>query len=145
MLYEKIMSDIKQAMLNKDITRKEVLKQVKMKTDAIIKEAKKTGQVVEDSTVVTAINKELKQLNQTFEAIKERTDTPLYKSTVEKINILKGYLPKSLTEDEIRAEISKIIDGAQETGGKLLGTVMKALKGKADNTMIRKIFEDMTR
>lgn len=58
----------------------------------------------------------------------------MFKSTVEKINILTDYLPEQLLEDEIANEIKQIISENTDVPiGKLTGIVMKSLKGKADN------------
>ena len=69
MLYEAIMSDIKDAMKSKNITKKDVLKQVQTKAQSDAKENKSD---ITDEVVIKAINKELKQLNQTKEAISSK-------------------------------------------------------------------------
>ena len=135
MLYNVILSDIKDAMKTKNTDKRDVLKQVQAKAQAEAKEGKCE---ITDEIVVNALNKELKQLNQTFEAIKMKTGSDLYKSTVIKIEILRGYLPEQLSEDECLAEVSKILNANVDMPtGKLTGLVMKSLKGKADNKLIK--------
>lgn len=141
MLYDVITAEIKSAMIEKNVDKKDVLKQIKMKSDAIVKESKSE---MTDEVVQQAIAKELKQLNQTFDAIKDKTDSELYASTVKKIGILKAYLPKQLSEDEIRTEIEKIkVENSDVKSGQLLGIVMKTLKGKADNKLIKSVFDSL--
>lgn len=143
MLYETIMSNIKDAMKEKNTTLKDVLKQVKSKVQATAKENKTE---ITDEIVIDAINKELKQLNQTLDAIKSKPESELFKSTMEKITILKAYLPEQMSEDDIAIEIQKII--SENSGipvGKLTGIVMKTLKGKADNKTIKKVFDKITK
>jgi uncharacterized protein YqeY len=141
MLYDVITADIKSAMIEKNVDKKNVLKQIKMKSDAIVKESKSE---MTDEVVQQAIAKELKQLNQTFDAIKSKTDSELYISTVKKIEILKTYLPKQLSEDEIKVEIEKIKrENFDVKSGQLLGIVMKTLKGKADNKLIKSVFDSL--
>lgn len=136
MLYETVMSNIKDAMKEKNTILKDVLKQVQTKAQATAKESKTE---ITDEIVIDAINKELKQLNQTFDLIKDKTESDLFKSTVEKINILTDYLPEQLLEDEIANEIKQIIsENTDVPTGKLTGIVMKSLKGKADNKVIKK-------
>lgn len=118
-------------MKEKNTILKDVLKQVQTKAQATAKESKTE---ITDEIVIDAINKELKQLNQTFDLIKDKTESDLFKSTVEKINILTDYLPEQLLEDEIANEIKQIISENTDVPiGKLTGIVMKSLKGKADN------------
>lgn len=143
MLYETIMSNIKDAMKEKNTTLKDVLKQVQTKAQATAKENKTE---ITDEIVIDAINKELKQLNQTLDAIKSKPESELFKSTMKKITILKAYLPEQMSEDDIAKEIQKII--SENSGipvGKLTGIVMKALKGKADNKTIKKVFDKITK
>lgn len=104
MLYETIMSNIKDAMKEKNTILKDVLKQVQTKAQATAKESKTE---ITDEIVIDAINKELKQLNQTLDAVKSKPESELFKSTMEKITILKEYLPEQMSEDEIANEINK--------------------------------------
>ena len=141
MIYETILNDIKTAMKEKDTDRKDVLKQVQIKVQADSKENKKE---ITDEMVLSAITKELKQLNQTKDAIASKPDTPLYQSTNRKIGILDAYLPEQMSVEEIKAEIKKLMmDNPDVTGGKLTGLVMKALKGKADNKTIKECIDKM--
>lgn len=142
MLYENIMNNIKDAMKNKNTDKRDVLKQVQSKAQAFAKENKCE---ITDEIVIDSIRKELKQLNQTFEAIKSKTESELYKSTVIKIEILTGYLPKQLNKAECLAEVQKAIDNAGEVMNtkSLIGVVMKELKGKADNKLIKECFDEI--
>ncbi len=143
MLYETITSNIKDAMREKNSTLKDVLKQVQAKAQATAKENKTE---ITDEIVINSINKELKQLNQTLEAVKSKPESDLFKSTMEKITILKGYLPEQLSEDEIAKEIRRIIFENEGTpSGKLTGIVMKQLKGKADNVTIKKVLDTIVK
>lgn len=137
MLYDKLQSDIKESMKLKDKDKKDVLKQVQIKAQAYSKENKTD---ITDEIVLDSINKELKQLNQAKDSLKGREDSDLYISTEIKISILQGYLPKQLSEDECMSEVQKILSDIAEDlpKGAKIGNVMKALKGKADNSLIKK-------
>lgn len=142
-MYETIVSNIKYAMKNKNKNLKDVLKQVQIKAQATAKENKVE---ITDQIVIDAINKEIKQLNQTLDAIKSKPESDLFKSTIEKINILKTYLPEQLSEEEIEREIREIM--FNNTGipiGRLTGIVMKTLKGKADNITIKKVLDRVSK
>ena len=142
MLYESIMQSIKEAMKNKNTDKRDVLKQVQTKAQAFAKENKCE---ITDDIVIDSIRKELKQLNQTFEAIKSRTESELYKSTVIKIEILTEYLPKQLSKEECLEAVQKAIENAGEVANakSLIGVVMKELKGKADNKLIKECFDEV--
>ncbi|MEJ5263479.1 MAG: GatB/YqeY domain-containing protein, partial [Ignavibacterium sp.] len=63
------------------------------------------------------------------------------------LKVLEEYLPKQLSEDEIKTEVQKIIAevGAKgkEDFSKVMPAAMKALKGKADGNLVRKIVESL--
>lgn len=142
-MYETIVSNIKYAMKEKNTNLKDVLKQVQIKAQATAKENKVE---ITDQIVIDAINKEIKQLNQTLDAIKSKPESDLFKSTMEKINILKTYLPEQLSEEEIEREIRKIMfNNAGIPTGRLTGIVMKTLKGKADNITIKKVLDRVSK
>ena len=126
MLYDVIMSGIKEAMKSKDTNKRDVLKQVQTKAQA---EAKEKKVDLTDEIILNAISKELKQLNQTKDAVSSKPDSDLYKSTVEKIKILQGYLPEQLSEDECLAEVGKLLNSTEDLPkGKRIGLIMKELK-----------------
>lgn len=145
-MYNRLNDEIKQAMIEKNIDKKDVLKQIKSKSEALAKEDTLNG-INKDinSYVQDAATKELKQLNQTLDAIKSKPESDLYKSTVYKIEIVKSYLPTQMSEDEIKAKIERIkSENADiDNKGRLTGIIMKELKGKADNATIAKIIKEI--
>lgn len=142
MLYNNIMNYIKESMKSKNTHRRDVLKQVQTKAQAFAKENKCE---ITDDIVMDSIRKELKQLNQTLEAIKSKPESDLYKSTTYKIEVLTEYLPKQLNREECLEAVQKVIDNAGEVANtkSLIGIVMKELKGKADNKLIKECFDEV--
>lgn len=134
-MYNKIKTDIKAAMIEKNKDKKDVLRSVTAKAQLDAKESKCE---INDEIVIMSIKKELKQLNQTKEAIPNTTD--LYKSTVYKIEVLENYLPKQMTREEVCLSVEKILSsGTYDTFGAQMKAVMAELKGKADNKLISEI------
>lgn len=143
-MYTKIKTQIKEAMRNKDNITKDALKMVVDKAKSIKKESNPndTTDIVSDDIIVTAINKEMKQLNQTKDALKGREDTDLYKETEIKISILSEYLPKMMTREEVEIEVERILtNGDYPNFGIKMKTVMAELKGKADNKTIKEVVD----
>ena len=142
MLYTDIQNAIKEAMKSKETDKKDVLKMVVAKAQAIAKESKCE---VSDSIVLDGIQKELKQLNQTKDSLVGKENSELYKSTVYKIEVLNGYLPKMMTENEVLASISYIVDttNVELNKGALMKAIMPRLKGKADGKVISKCVDDI--
>ena len=75
-MYNKIMSEIKEAMKNKETDKKDVLKMAVAKAQAIAKEKKCE---VTEEIMLDGIKKELKQLDQTKDSLKGKEDSDFYK------------------------------------------------------------------
>lgn len=139
-MFKRIQADIKTAMMNKDTDKKEVLKMVSSKAQLDAKEKKKE---MSDEIVVTALKRELKQLIQTKESLKGYEESDLYQSTVNKISIVSNYLPVEMSEEEINQEVRRILSsGNYPNFGLKMKAVMAELKGKADNSLIKKAVEN---
>lgn len=148
-----IRQDIKSAMKEKNGVKKDVLKLIVAKAEEIAKEktVKEKGDlsniVISDEMVLTALTKEEKQLNQTktILANNNKQETVLYTETLEKLNIIKSYLPKQLSEEELSEKINKIIDTLEDKSnrGLVMKAVMKELKGKADGKLINQKVQEI--
>lgn len=153
MLYLQIKEEIKTAMKNKDTEKRDVLKMVVDKAKAIVKEKNPTNvtEDIPDNVILQAIQKEVKQLNQTKDALKGKENTDLYASTTLKIGILSEYLPIQMTENElekyIESELIELTGVNVEISPKIKGMVMKnimpKLKGKADNRLINQVVDKL--
>lgn len=151
MLYLQIKEEIKTAMKNKDTEKRDVLKMVVDKAKAIVKEENPTNvtEDIPDDVIFQAIQKEVKQLNQTKDALKGKENTDLYASTTLRIGILSEYLPTQMTENElekyIKSELIKLTGVNVKISPKIKGMVMKnimpKLKGKADSRLINQVVD----
>ena len=97
-MIHKIHADIKTAMVEKDTIKKDVLKMVLDKANAAAKEKKIDTPT--DEMVMNAIKKEMKQLGQTVDMLKQngKETSPLCVESEQKAEILATYLPKQLNE-----------------------------------------------
>lgn len=153
MLYLQIKEEIKTAMKNKDTEKRDVLKMVVDKAKAIVKEKNPINvtEDIPDDVILQAIQKEVKQLNQTKDALKGKENTDLYASTTLKIGILSEYLPTQMTENElekyIESELIELTGVNVEISPKIKGMVMKnimpKLKGKADSRLINQVVDKL--
>lgn len=143
-MYTKIKTEIKEAMKTKDTIKKDVLKMVVDKAKSIKKEyhPNDTTEVIPNEMITTAINREIKQLNQTKDSLKGKEDSNLYKETEIKIAILSTYLPKMMTREEVEEAVKSILSAGEYSNfGLKMKAVMNELKGKADNKVIKEVVE----
>lgn len=143
-MYVKIKAEIKEAMKSKDVIKRDALKMVVDKARAIQKEQNPidTPETIPDEIMIQAIQKEVKQLNQTKDALKGKENTDLYIQTTDKMAILLAYLPSQMTREEVEKAVSDIISkGEYPNFGMKMKAVMAELKGKADNKLIKEVVE----
>ena len=92
-----------------------------------------------DDEILKIIQKMVKQGTDTARIYKEQGRDDLYKEESEQLDVLKEYLPKQLTEDEISKEVMS------ETGLNQMGPLMKELNkrlaGRADGKTISNILK----
>ena len=80
MLYLQIKNELKEAMKSKNTEKRDVLKMVIDKARAIMKRnfPNEVSEDIPDTIVIMAIEKELKQLNQTKDALKDKENSKEY-------------------------------------------------------------------
>jgi uncharacterized protein YqeY len=139
MLKEQITQELKSAMKNRDSDKMRVLRMIK---SSIKKFEVDSMQEASDEDILKIIAKEVKKVREAIEEYKDARPE-LAKDEEKELKILLSYLPKELTEDEVRSEIVKIVKELNATGPKDFGIVMKTaisrLQGKADGKIINKL------
>jgi uncharacterized protein YqeY len=138
-LKQQIDSDIKQAMLAKNKEALEALRSIKSMILLAESEKGGTGDITSE-TENKLLMKAAKQRKESADIFRKEGREDLANQEIFQLNIITGYLPKQLSEDEVKAELQKIIVlvGAQgpKDMGKVMGTATKQLAGKADGKLI---------
>ena len=93
------------------------------------------------------IQKLVKQGRESAELYSSQNRNDLAQEELMQVAVMEKYLPKPLSEEEIRQEIKNIIaelgvTSAQEMG-KVMGTATKRLAGKADGRTISTIVKSL--
>lgn len=138
---ELIVSEITQAMRDKDKVRLSILRMVKNEIDT---KEKESGEALSDEDVVATFKKVLKQTGETLEgSIKADTDAERTALLQTQIDILRGYLPKQVTGDELLAVIESVFAensfSEKRDMGKAIGLVVGATGGNCDKAEVAKI------
>lgn len=125
-----------EALKNKDKVSRAVLSVVinKYKMEAI--ELKSNGNEISDKDMVRIISKVLKELEEEKSGYEKVNRVEDVNNVNTQIEVISKYLPKMLSESEIRAEIDKLSD-------KSMPSIMKHFKanfeGKVDMGLVNKI------
>lgn len=145
-LKQQIDADIKSAMLEK---RKDDLKALRaIKSMILLAETEKgnTEGISEDAEM-KLLAKAVKQRRDSAQIYKEQNREDLYAIEMAEVEVIEKYLPKQLSEEEVKAELQKIIAQVGATGpqdmGKVMGTATKALAGKADGKTISTLVKQL--
>jgi uncharacterized protein len=140
---ERINADIKTAMLAKDSKKLEALRAVK----SVILLLKTSPEGLTEDSVNKALQKEVKKRKESAEIYAGQKRQDLEEAEMFQASVIGEYLPKQMSESEIRSEISRIISetGASGPGdlGKVMGAASKALAGKADNKVMSGIVREL--
>ncbi len=142
-LEEKINADIKTAMLARDSARLEALRAIK----SAILLLKTSPEGLNPESEAKAMQKMVKQRRETAEIYKTQGRMDLADVEIFQASVIETFLPKQMTEDEIKAELVKIIAASGATGqadmGKVMGMATKALAGKADGKVISSMVKEL--
>ncbi len=130
-LYERIQSDLIEAMKARDRQRADVLKMLVSSVKyylASSEEARKSE--LTDQKVIEIIKRQVKQREESKSAYEEANRTDLANKEHEEALILQSYLPTMLTEEEIRKVAQEVIEEVGARGPQDLGRVMKTLMSR---------------
>lgn len=138
-LFEKVSADIKAAMLARDKVRLETLRGIK-KEFIEAKTAKGAEGVLTDDQAIKIMAKMVKQRRETAAIYTEQNRPELAENELAEANVIEEYLPKQLSDEELTAELKKIIEETGATSmaqmGKVMGVASKTLAGRADGKAI---------
>jgi uncharacterized protein YqeY len=129
-LQQRVDSDLKDAMRAKNTTKLGVLRMLKsaLKYAAIAKSD--TEAELSDAEATQVIRKQVKQRQDSIESFEKGGRAELVAKEKEELSILNGYLPQSMSADEVSKVVHETIAEAGATSRAQMGAVMKALQTK---------------
>jgi len=157
-LKEKIQTDIKKAMQQKDdlqvsvlrmlmaaVFNKEKEKRAKLSKTEEFEKLDELSQLTDEETI-EVISSENKKRKDSIEQYEKGNRQDLADKEKKEMEILMNYLPEQMSEEEIRKIVKEKIEelGAStpQDIGKVMGALMPQLKGKAEGTMVNKIIQE---
>ena len=140
-----ISSDIKKAMLAREVDKLAALRAVKA---AIMLEASKDGSAsVSDDISLTIIKRLVKQRRDSAEIYLNENRQDLADDELKQLKHLETYLPEQLSSSEVEKIVKKIIIelGASSMSdmGRVMGKVISQLNGKADGKLISNVVKNL--
>jgi uncharacterized protein YqeY len=145
-LEQKVMADLKNAMLAKDEKSLRSLRAIKAALINLKTSEGFSGEVKEEDEI-KLLQKLVKQRKESLEIFEKQDRKDLAATEREEIEVIEKFLPKQLSEEELKSVITSII---KETGatsqadmGKVMGMANKQLGGKADGKTIAAVVKEI--
>ncbi|OHD63554.1 MAG: hypothetical protein A2176_07160 [Spirochaetes bacterium RBG_13_51_14] len=139
-LLEKIDSDLKAAIKSGDRIRVDTLKMLK---SDVSYEKGKTGKELTDDQLLELVMRSAKRRRESIKEFQKGNRQDLVEREMKELAVVEEYLPKQMSEDEIDAFISDKLSAmgavTQKDLGRIMGEIMKELKGKADGSAVKTI------
>lgn len=145
-LEQKIMGELKTAMLAKDEAALRGLRAIKA---AIInaKTAEGAGGVLKEEDETKLLQKLVKSRKDSLEIFQQQNRPDLAKKEEEELAIIEKFLPKQMSAEELKEAVTKIIADTGATSpadmGKVMGAATKQLAGKADGKAISSLVKEL--
>jgi uncharacterized protein YqeY len=140
---ERINADIKTAMLAREKGKLEALRDIKSKL--MLEATSGAGEVTEE-TAMKIVMKLHKQRMETYALYIEQNREDLAKDEIFQAEVIEQYLPKMMSEEEIRSEVLQAIQqtgaAGQKDMGKVMGVLTSKLAGKADGKLISSLVKE---
>lgn len=138
-LEQKVMAEMKDAMKSKDEAALRGLRAIKAEIIKAKTEPGAGGDIAPDKEL-SLLQKMAKQRKDSLEIYQQQNREDLAKKEQEEIVVIERFLPKQLSEEELKTELQQIIAAAGASSpadmGKVMGAATKKLAGRADGKTI---------
>ncbi len=136
-LKETLAQDLKLSMKEKDLIRKNTVQSIRA---AILQIEKDNRVELDDDGVTDVIAKELKKRKDVLPDYEKSGREDLINQLNREIEIVMGYLPSQLSEDELDKIVKAAVDATgastMKDMGKIMAAVMPQIKGRADGRAV---------
>lgn len=140
---QKLQQELKQSMLAKNELKTSVLRMLLSAINYYEIQKGGAGYEASEEDVLTVIGSQAKQRRDSIEQFKNAKRQELADKEQKELDLLTEYLPEQMSEEEItklvKEAISKTGASTMADIGKVMGTLMPSVKGKADGNLVSSI------
>ncbi len=116
-------------------------------TNELVATRRKPDEMLKDDEVIVLIRRAAKQRQDSIEQFRAGGRDDLIQQETAELETIRAYLPPELSPDvivdHVRAKMKESNIKDKKDIGKLIGAVMKDLKGQADGSVVKKIIESL--
>ena len=138
-LYDRVQSGMVEARVRRDDITLDTLSLLKTELVRASKEGGASAHI-DDEMVVRVARKEVKRRQEAIDLYRKAGREDSARREEAEVEVLRGFLPKTMSEQEIEAEVRAVIAEVKPDGPKGFGAVMKAatmrLRGRADGDQV---------
>lgn len=152
MLHKIIKDQIKDALRTKDTIRLDTLRGLValFLNEIMTGKTKLDGEFLPDDSVLALIRRSVKQRKDSIDQFTRGGRKDLADKEKAELNILQSFLPNLMAREEIKIIASQRIEALKSNGtfdpksiGKITGSIMKELAGKADGNDVKAVIEEL--
>lgn len=146
-LQEKIKADFMEAYKarNTDVSDTLRLLSSALHNRSIEKKGKGEPEMLTDEETLEIIRREVKRRKEAATIYRDGNRVDLAEQEEKELRVLEVYLPQLMSEEEVTSSVKAILAEMGPTDpkdfGKIMGAVMKELKGKADAAVVTKVLK----
>ncbi|MEN9371037.1 MAG: hypothetical protein RL463_593 [Bacteroidota bacterium] len=138
--------NMKKAMLAKDEVGLRALRAIKAAV-LLAKTAEGASASLSEDTEIKLLQKLVKQRKDSLEIFERQNRMDLAQKEKEELEVIEQFLPKQMSEEEIKAVVAEIVKQTGVTNmsglGQVMGVATKQLAGKADGKVISAIVKEL--
>lgn len=143
-LKAKLESDLKDAMRASNDLKKRTLRMViaSIKNAEIDRQSK-----LDDPAIIAIMQKEIKSRREVIGEAERAKRPDLAQSALDEIKLLETYLPKAMSEEELKTAVVEVVQEVNASGPADMGKVMKILlprlQGRAPGDIVSKMVREL--
>lgn len=143
-LRSRLDEDLKQAMRDKNVARRDVLRYLRSE---IHNQEIATQKTLDDDGIQAVLVKQAQQRRDSIEAFRDAGRSDLVEDEETGLAIVMGYLPQQMTPDEIKELALSVIEDVGAAGPRDMGRVMGALvpqtRGRANGREVSQVVREI--
>lgn len=140
---ERLNSDLKEAMRNRDTVRRDT---VRLLLTSIKNAEIEAGGELAEADIQVLFQKQAKQRRDSITAFDEGGRSDLAEAEQAELEIIESYLPEQMDDEAIRAVVREEIQKQGVTGmkemGRVMGPLMGRLRGRAEGAAVQRIVRE---
>lgn len=142
-LKTRLENDMREAMRTSDDIRKRTLRMV---IASIKNQEIDRGIKLDDSAISSILQKEIKSRREAIAEAEKARRADLVQSSSDEIGVLEAYLPKAISEEEVRAIVAQVIEELKATSladmGKIIKATLAKAQGRAPGDLVSKVVRE---